>query len=374
MSSFGSLVGGGSALYFSDLLGRHSLMTAFQTSSTGHGEVLNNLSAIAAYQNQKSRWDWGFIGGQVPFLTGGYSSRLGTVNGEPAVVEESVTFWQINREAAATFAYPFSRAQRIEFSSGYRNIAFDAKVRTEAFSAATGQQLTRETEDIATPDSISMGTSSAALVYDTSIFGGTSPVIGQRYRLELGGSAGGLNFYTTLADYRKYFHLARPLTLAGRLLHFGRYGGDAEDQRLQDLFVGYPSLVRGYTAGSFSAQECQTVAADSDQGCPVFDQLFGSKMGVVNLELRLALLGALGAIQTPRIPPVEIAAFYDAGLTWTSRNNPFFLGGSRSEVTSYGGSLRFNILGFAVGQLSYVRPNDRPLKDWHWEFSLIPGF
>jgi hypothetical protein len=97
-------------------------------------------------------------------------------------------------------------------------------------------------------------------------------------------------------------------------------------------------------------------------------------MGVVNLELRLALLGALGAIQTPRIPPVEIAAFYDAGLTWTSRNNPFFLGGSRSEVTSYGGSLRFNILGFAVGQLSYVRPNDRPLKDWHWEFSLIPGF
>jgi hypothetical protein len=50
------------------------------------------------------------------------------------------------------------------------------------------------------------------------------------------------------------------------------------------------------------------------------------------------------------------------------------LGGSRSEVTSYGGSLRFNILGFAVGQLSYVRPNDRPLKDWHWEFSLIPGF
>jgi hypothetical protein len=43
-------------------------------------------------------------------------------------------------------------------------------------------------------------------------------------------------------------------------------------------------------------------------------------------------------------------------------------------VTSYGSSLRVNILGFAIAQISLVHPNQRPVKGWHWEFSLLPGF
>ncbi len=47
---------------------------------------------------------------------------------------------------------------------------------------------------------------------------------------------------------------------------------------------------------------------------------------------------------------------------------------SRDPVKSWGGSLRINLLGFAVAQISLVRPLDRPLKNWIWEFSLTPGF
>jgi hypothetical protein len=33
-----------------------------------------------------------------------------------------------------------------------------------------------------------------------------------------------------------------------------------------------------------------------------------------------------------------------------------------------------NLLGFAIAQISFVHPNDRPAKGWMWEFSLLPGF
>ena len=60
----------------------------------------------------------------------------------------------------------------------------------------------------------------------------------------------------------------RPFTLAARLLHYGRYGSDAEDSRLQPLYLGWPGLVRGYTVGSFDASECHPTAADPT-GCSV---------------------------------------------------------------------------------------------------------
>jgi hypothetical protein len=370
VSSFGTLAGGGTALYFSDLLNYHTLMLATQTATATDGSnFLRNLTGIVAYENQRSRWNWGLMGGQVPFLTGTFAQGLTTVGGQPAVVQQDILLWQIERDLAATISYPFNRAQRIEFSGGYQNLSYAATSHTQAFSATTGVLLQDFVQDVPVADPLHLATFSSALVYDTSIFGGTSPVIGQRYRLEAGGYSGSLNFATALVDYRKYFQIARPLTLAGRVLHYGRYGGQAEDRQLQDMFLGYPTMVRGYDPGSFTATECgpQLVVNGS---CPVFDRLLGSRIAVGNAELRLNLFGPLGVVPSPYVPPVELGYFYDAGIAWRGVPNDI----PRRVVSSHGPVLRFNILGFAIGQLSYTHPNDRPMKDWIWQFAITPGF
>jgi Tol biopolymer transport system component len=374
MSNFGSMIGGGTALYFSDQLGQHKLMTAFQTATTTEGgKFLNSLSGIVSYENQKSRWNWGFTGGQVPHLTGGYGRSLGLINGNPVVFDQTTRYWEISRQAAATLARPLSRAQRLEFSAGFQNISFDAETGVQAYSAITGEFLgeQRFTPDL--PKSLNLGTGNAALVYDTSIFGGTSPILGQRYRFEAGVAAGNLKYATVLADYRRYLRVGGPLTFAGRLMHFGRYGGDAESLLMRDLSVGYPSLVRGYEPGSFTAADCELSSAQSIS-CPAFDRLFGSRMAVANAELRLSLTGYRGLLSNSGLPPIEIAPFFDAGMAWRSQDLARALNVARVPVSSYGVSMRFNVIGYFIGQLSFVRANDRPGKGWGWEFSITPGF
>jgi Tol biopolymer transport system component len=371
---YGTAMGGGIALYFSDLLGQHNLITAVQSSSYAGGNVLRNLSGSATYLNQKGRWTWGATGGQISFLTGAFGESLGSVEGEPVLVQDSITFWQIHREISGIAAYPLSRARRLEFNAGFRSLDFVAERSQDLFLLSTGQLVGRQEEDIPAPDTINMAVGSAAFVHDTSVFGGTSRVMGQRYRFEGGMAGGGLNFGTLLGDFRQYLRLARPLSLAGRLLHFGRYGGGARDSRLQDLFLGYPSLVRGYDPGSFDAHECESSSIEDPNSCPVFDRLIGSQIAVANAELRLALLGPLGTWKTPNIPPVEIAPFYDAGIAWKHPDTPRFANLKQRLTSSYGVSLRVNLLGFAIGQISYVKPLDRPARSTVWEFALMPGF
>ena len=39
-----------------------------------------------------------------------------------------------------------------------------------------------------------------------------------------------------------------------------------------------------------------------------------------------------------------------------------------------GVALRLNLFGYAVAELDWVHPNDRPQKGWMWQFALQPGF
>jgi hypothetical protein len=161
--------------------------------------------------------------------------------------------------------------------------------------------------------------------------------------------------------------------LAGRIVHYGRYFGGDRDPRLTDNFLGYPTLLRGYDPNSFSAAECGPDLEQTGR-CPVFDQLFGSRIGVANVEMRMALLGPLGVIPSRSIPPVEIAPFYDAGIAWNRANLSRLADIARKPISSYGASLRVNVLGFAIAQISYVRAQDRPGDPWRWEWTLSPGF
>ncbi|MBP1595764.1 MAG: peptidase dipeptidylpeptidase domain protein [Acidobacteria bacterium] len=372
ISSYGTYIGGGSTLYWSDMLGDHNLATGFQINTDG-SNIVNNLSALAGYENRKRRWNWGVVGGQVPLLSAGLSQRLDQIEGEPAYVEELTRYWQINREVSGTLSYPLNRSQRIVFSGGYQSVAFAAERQTRAVSLATGTILTDQVEDLPTAPSINLSKLGAALVYDQAILGGTGPILGQRYRFDASHAGGDLSFTTALADYRRYVMPFRPITLAGRVLHLGRYGPGAEDPRLSQLFLGYSSLVRGYTSGSYAFGECLPLYPYPGT-CQGSEQLFGSKIAVVNAELRIPLLGALGIVRSAGFLPVDAAFFYDGGVAWNHGEKPAILGGSRRGISSHGVSIRLNFLGILVGQFSIVHPNDRPDRGWHMEFSFNPGF
>jgi outer membrane protein assembly factor BamA len=216
-----------------------------------------------------------------------------------------------------------------------------------------------------------LGQASAAFVYDTSVFGATAPVIGTRSRLDVTPLFGDLTFSELTADYRRYFAPVSPFTIAVRGLHIGRYGPDAGSDRINPLFLGYPTLVRGYDVGSFDGRECIAAASSS---CPAFDQLVGSRLLVANAELRFPLVGAFRGNFDYGVLPIDGVVFADTGVAWTADDRPSFADGSRDFVSSVGVGLRVNTFGYLIAEIDAVRPFDRPDNGWQFLFSLKPGF
>ena len=57
-----------------------------------------------------------------------------------------------------------------------------------------------------------------------------------------------------------------------------------------------------------------------------------------------------------------MAVFGDAGAAWDRSRGLHFTGPDRDLVRSVGAAARINLLGFAVAEIDYVRPLDRPLQ------------
>lgn len=361
---FGSYVSGGVTLLWSDVLGNHNLATALQIESA-ESFKFNNIYAYLGYLNTANRWAWGGTIQQVPYLLSTYGEGIGTINNELADIQYQEIIQEIDRNVQAIFQYPFSQETRLELSAGYENISYKDQIITTAYSLNTGAQIVNKVQDLPVPNGLNLGEISAAYVFDNSIFGATDPILGQRYRFEVTPIFGSLSMVNVLGDYRIYEMPIRPFTIAARLLHFGRYGGGADDNRLYPLYIGDPGLVRGYDYNSISASE---VASDTT----LYNRLLGSKILVGNLELRFPLFGVFGlGSGYYGFFPIEFAAFYDAGVTWHNGVKPF---SQDKPVSSAGVGLRINLLGMAVGEIDYVHPFDRPQKKWLWQFSLIQGF
>jgi hypothetical protein len=370
---FGAYVGGGLSAYFSDMLGDRTLGTAVQLNSgSGGGFSVKDTAAQLSYLDQSRRWNWGVVGGQVPYLSGGYQEAIADVDGVPSLLQQTLLLRQTEQSVAGLAAYPFNRSQRLELQAGATRLSFDQIVSTQAYTLDTGQLFFDESQTQRAGDPLVVGNTSAALVFDTSAFGATSPVLGQRYRFEVGQTFSGLEYTSVLADYRRYFMPASLYTIAGRVMHYGRYGGGGQDSRLYPLYLGYPTLVRGYDVSGFDELACP---AGSDE-CVTPNQLTGSRMLVGNLEFRFPLLrpfrstasGVYGPI------PVEVALFADGGVAWDAGERPQWMGGSRRGIASTGVSFRVNLLGFAIGEFAFSRPLQRTREGWVFQFNLSPGF
>ena len=388
---FGNYIGGGASAYFSDMLGDRILGVAVQAQGT-----IKDIGGQAFYADLSDRWNWAAAGGHIPYLM--VYQRFGRT---PAPEEQPYLALQRLRmfvtSAQGQVAYPFSSTRRMEFGGGAIRYAYDVE-EDRYFLNSTGQFYTGQVERVQVdvrcedadeadlnlllcePDPLNLAQASAAYVGDNAFFGFTSPIRGGRFRFSMEGTVGTENFLTGIADWRRYYSPHRNLTVALRGLHIGRYG-QIESDIIRPLFLGYETFIRGYASESFEPEECTRSAEQAPRGdeCPTFNRLFGHRLGVANLEVRIPFIGVeqFGIIDFGFLP-TELVAFADAGLAWDGDNEPK-LEFSRSSVErvpvfSTGVSARFNVLGMLVLEAYYVYPFQRPDKNGHWGFQIAPGW
>jgi hypothetical protein len=345
------------------------------------GGDIRDIGGAAMYLSQGNRLNWLVGASHVPYLVGGAAGyRDTTLGGGGSGVRGFVYEQQLARlyvdQAAVTAQYPLSPTRRFEAGlSANRQSLGVQSVQTVVVGGQVVGEVQSDT-DLLPP--INYIQASFAYVGDYSTFGFTSPIAGGRYRFEVSPVFGGLAFSTLLADYRRYLFV-RPVTVAVRGLHYGRYGTDAErSDWSQSLFIGYSSLVRGYSAESFSAAECTPVSGNAS-ACPEFDRLVGSRIAVASAELRIPIFGPRPLALVPAsFLPLELSPFVDAGLAWTSDEAPNLQfrrnSTGRVPVVSIGLSARMNLFGAMVLEIYYAYPFQRPAKGAHFGFQLQPGW
>ncbi|HEY2856474.1 MAG TPA: hypothetical protein VGJ18_26765 [Gemmatimonadaceae bacterium] len=397
---FGTGVAGGVSAFFGDQLSDQQIATAIQANGT-----VRDIGGAVYYTNLRNRWNYGAGLEHVPYLTGGIVYDTATVNGQfcqTCAIDQILE--RIYIDQASLFSqYPFDQTRRVEFNVSATRLGFQAEV-DKLIIDPIGVVQGEERQSLPAPPSIYYAQPEIAFVGDNSFAAYTSPVSGQRYRLSYSPTIGNISFQTLLADYRRYMFM-RPATFAFRILHYGRYGKDAESGRLSPLYLGEETLIRGYGFGSLSGAECG-VGASQQSTCPVFDRMLGSRLGVFNAELRIPLIGSseFGLLNFPFLP-TEIAPFFDAGVAYTSDQAPDWrfstnpadaaqrvsqncqnstpqnnLNGfgiactDRIPVFSTGVSARVNFLGYMIFEAYLAHPFQRPGKSWVWGFQLAPGW
>jgi hypothetical protein len=365
---------GGVALYFGDMLANNVTGGTVQVA----GDILNTGGELF-YMNRKRRWNWLVSGSHIPYLAtyAGFTDTTFTLNGGQqvpgniySIIEQRVFVEQLG----GAIQYPFSTTRRVEF--GVTGARQWYNIRADRFAIINNSVVDERREKLDAPPGITYAQASLAYVGDWSYNAFTSPVAGGRFRFEVSPTIGGINFQTALADYRRYFYL-RPVTLAFRGLHYGRYGKDAEDRRLSPIFLGQPYFVRGYGSGSFTRDECTNIQVNGL--CPEFDRLLGSRIGVASAELRIPLIGPGEFSLLPfNYLPVELSPFVDAGVAWRKGETADFRfdrnTSDRVPVVSAGFTLRTNLLGFAVVETYFAYPFQRPEKGWEFGWQLAPGW
>ncbi len=365
ISQFGGFVSGGMSAFFSDMLGDRLLGVSGQVAGT-----LADFGGQLSYLNRRHRWNWAGVLDQTPYRGDTFSASVDRTQNVITLSDEIDR--QTHRGGSIVTAFPFSHAARVEFSGGWYAVSFTRETRTATYAADTQQLIDQTVVRSTLSQSLRLAQSSVALVYDTSYFGATSPILGRRYRVELGQSAGSLNYTTLLADWRQYFMPKRPVTLAFRVAHIGRYGPDAENFHLVNLYAGNPELVHGYGFNSLTLQECQFQQGGPQ--CALFDKLSGSRLLVGNAEVRAPLIGLLRHDIQYGVVPIEIAAFTDGAVAWSSGTRPALFGGSRDVLRSVGGAVRVNAFGLLIVEVSASHPIDRLDQRWQWQVGVRQGF
>jgi hypothetical protein len=366
-------VAGGISFLFSDLLGDQILGFGGQVAGS-----IQDFGGEVFYQNLHNRINWGITLNRVSYLATKTTieSAADTINENGGTVQ-NVTFLDqriYDNNISGVVDYPLSVNRRIEANAGFTRESYD--YRAQKITVSGNDVIDDQTTKVAAPSGLNLFQIGLAYVGDFSYFGFTGPVSGRRFRLEIGSSVGSLQYMSLLADYRQYVFL-NPFTLAFRFFHFGRYLRDSENERLATFYLGNEYWMRGYELSSIDLAKCSE--KNGNKGCPEYDRLLGSRIGLVNMELRFPLIGTerYGLINF-RYLPVDILTFLDGGVAWDGNNKPVAkIEGNtqdRVPVFSVGAATRINILGLLILQIYYAYPFQRTDIGGHWGFVFAPAW
>jgi Tol biopolymer transport system component len=368
-NAFGTTTGlaGGVDLLFGDILGDHKLLTSISL----NGEITDFGGAVA-YLNQKHKIKWGASLSHSPFrsVSGGFVGvDTIPINEEGGVLANHYIFdnFRIFEDRVGVFGQlPFSKTFRVEAGANFSRYSFRID-RFDNYYDAFGRLIFQEREKLDAPPGFNLWSVNAAVVSDNSSFGITAPLRGHRYRLGVERYGGEFNYMAATADFRVYKYL-KPVTLAFRGMHYGRYGAGSDE--LFPLYVGSPWYVRGYNTNA-----AQSIFIQNGKS---IDLLLGSKLLVSNFEVRIPFTGPerLSLLKSGFLL-TDLNFFVDGGVAF----NDFSQFGNTADsklpqaepVFSAGASVRINFFGAMVLEPYYAFPLQKNTRGV-FGLNIIPGW
>jgi hypothetical protein len=383
-ANYGQQLYGGTTIVLGDLLGNQQLAI----SAAVNGQI-SDAQVFAGYTNLAKRLQYTTGVSQIPIYFLGSNPQV--VNGDQAsqsfVVEDRIQR-QTWRDAFWRALYPFNRFTRLELGGRLTNVSNSIiPIQTLYQGGIPVDQRLLGSRRLG---SSTMFAPSFAFVRDNALFGYTAPIMGQRLRFQVEPQFGSWSWVDYLLDYRRYdpilFNWITVSTRAFATVTAGR------DEHQWVKYIGRPDFIRGYNrepyAQACSAPPVGSTNRDIEAACGAA-QLFGSRLALVNAEVRFPLIRRFDLGVLPiALPPIDALVFYDAGLAWTGNAAPgqqaqsislkrpanYDLFTQRFPLRSYGYGIRFNLFGFAILRWDYAWPLDSPNRKPFGTWFFGPSF
>jgi Tol biopolymer transport system component len=380
-SYYGTGMAGSVDMLFSDMVGNYQLYSGLAL----NGEIYDFAGSVA-FINNKNIIDWGVSLSHIPLRYGYYSEAIDSsvkVGKYTSHDRISLNYQRIFEDAITIFAIkPLSQTKRLEAytSFSYYSQRLD---RYNYYYDKDGNFLAQNIErNLPAGKGFGINNIGAAYTMDNAYMGIASPLRGQRFRAETEYYYGDMNFVNFLIDYRKYVFF-NPFCIAMRLYHMGRYGNESTNDVYRALFIGWPWLVRGY-------DNSYLYSIPTQNSTDKINLLFGSKIAVANLELRVPFTGPERLCLIPfKYFVSELSFFCDAGLAWNSNSRFSFTEKAyinpvdnqpdyskyRYPLVSYGISLRINFFGYMILEPFYAVPiEEGGIKNAGFGLNFLPGW
>jgi hypothetical protein len=350
-SQMGTGMAGGVEMIFSDIVGANLLHVGLAL----NGEIYD-FGGQFTYINQKNRVTWASSVSHIPYSYAFYGRNYGWVSdGTTNYFMDTISLYHyriFETMIGGMAQFPVSRTRRIE-AGGFLNW-YNYRVDIHSHTYIDGWYNRYIKTKGQAPPGYSLQRLNAAYVVDNSFFGIASPMDGSRQRFQVDKVFGYVDYWGTLADFRKYFFF-KPISLAFKAYYYGRHGKDLD--RIYPLYLGYPWIIRGYDNTSFSNQ---ILAGGNPSIGPA--QLMGNHLATLNFEIRLPFTGPerLTAFKSKFLFS-ELALFADAGLAWFDYDTVRLKWqadniNERIPVVSAGVSLRVNLFGMLILEPFYAIP------------------